>query len=106
MNADGINTTSAEQLGNFLAEVLVQVVFQFRSEVRMGYCWASDSLVQALLRLICPSIFSLTLHVHSGALAMARKKKFTSEALQFVYNRYIGNNPERIASFEEELANT
>lgn len=37
---------------------------------------------------------------------MARKKKFTSEALQFAYNRYIGDNPERIASFEEELANT
>jgi len=33
------------------------------------------------------------------------KKKFKSDALQFAYNRYIGRNPERIAAFEEELAN-
>lgn len=37
---------------------------------------------------------------------MAVKRKIKSDALQFAYNRYIGNNPERIASFEEELANT
>ncbi|HEV8717179.1 MAG TPA: XRE family transcriptional regulator [Candidatus Binatia bacterium] len=36
---------------------------------------------------------------------MATKKKIKSDALQFAYDRYIGNNPERIASFEEELAN-
>jgi DNA-binding XRE family transcriptional regulator len=36
---------------------------------------------------------------------MAAKGKIKSDALQFAYNRYIGNNPERAASFEEELAN-
>lgn len=37
---------------------------------------------------------------------MATRKKMKSAALQFAYNRYIGNKPERVASFEEELANT
>jgi DNA-binding XRE family transcriptional regulator len=36
---------------------------------------------------------------------MAVKKKMKSAALQFAYDRYIGHNPERAASFEEELAN-
>ena len=36
---------------------------------------------------------------------MAVKKKMKSAALQFAYNRYIGHTPERMASFEEELAN-
>jgi DNA-binding XRE family transcriptional regulator len=37
---------------------------------------------------------------------MATRKKMQSVALQFAYDRYIGNKPERVASFEEELANT
>lgn len=36
---------------------------------------------------------------------MAAKKKFTSDALQYAYNRYIGDNPEQVAAYEEELAN-
>lgn len=36
---------------------------------------------------------------------MATKKRIRSAALQFAYDRYIGNNPKRIASFEAELAN-
>ena len=36
---------------------------------------------------------------------MAAKRKIKSDALQFAYDRYIGNNPEWVASFEEELAN-
>ncbi len=36
---------------------------------------------------------------------MSGKRNFRSDALQFVHNRYIGDNPQRIASFEEELAN-
>ena len=36
---------------------------------------------------------------------MAGKKQFRSDALQFIYNRYIGDNPQRVASFAEELAN-
>lgn len=36
---------------------------------------------------------------------MAPRKKMKSAALQFAYDRYIGNKPERAASFEEELAN-
>jgi hypothetical protein len=36
---------------------------------------------------------------------MAAKKEFTSEALQYGYTRYIGNNPEQVAAYEEELAN-
>ena len=35
---------------------------------------------------------------------MTAKKKFTSEALQYAYNRYIGDDPEQVASYEEELA--
>lgn len=36
---------------------------------------------------------------------MAGKKKFKSDVLQYVYNRYIGENPEQVAAYEEELAN-
>lgn len=36
---------------------------------------------------------------------MAAQKKFTSPALQYAYHRYIGDNPEQIAAYEEELAN-
>ncbi len=31
--------------------------------------------------------------------------RFTSKSLQFAYDRYIGADPVRAASFEEELAN-
>ncbi len=34
---------------------------------------------------------------------MANKRRFKSKALQYAYNRYVANNPERAASFEEEL---
>jgi len=36
---------------------------------------------------------------------MVGKKKFKSNALQYAYNRYIGENPEQVAAYEEELAN-
>ncbi|MCI0563887.1 MAG: helix-turn-helix domain-containing protein [Nitrososphaera sp.] len=36
---------------------------------------------------------------------MERKKKFKSETIQFLYERYIRDNPERLASLEEERAN-
>jgi DNA-binding XRE family transcriptional regulator len=35
---------------------------------------------------------------------MAEKKQFKSEALQFVYDRYIGGDPALAAAFEEELS--
>jgi len=35
---------------------------------------------------------------------MTTKKKFTSDALQYAYNCYIGDDPEQVASYEEELA--
>lgn len=35
---------------------------------------------------------------------MPAKKRFKSPALQFAYDRYIGKDPARAASFEEELA--
>ena len=35
---------------------------------------------------------------------MPAKKRFKSSALQFAYDRYIGKDPARVASFEEELA--
>ena len=35
---------------------------------------------------------------------MPAKKRFKSPALQFAYDRYIGKDPARSASFEEELA--
>lgn len=36
---------------------------------------------------------------------MAAKKTFTSDTLQYAYERYIGENPEQVAAYEEELAN-
>lgn len=36
---------------------------------------------------------------------MAAKKKFKSDALQYTFDKYIGNDPERIASYEQELMN-
>ena len=36
---------------------------------------------------------------------MAAKKKVTSDAVQYAYDRYIGENPEQVAVYEEELAN-
>jgi ribosome-binding protein aMBF1 (putative translation factor) len=35
---------------------------------------------------------------------MAEKRQFKSEALQFAYDRYIGDDPALAAAFEEELA--
>ncbi len=34
---------------------------------------------------------------------MPKKKRFKSKALQFAYDRYVGNGPELVAAFEEEL---
>ena|SRR5262245_14496920 len=36
---------------------------------------------------------------------MAAKKTFTSDTLQYAYERYIDENPEQVAAYEEELAN-
>jgi DNA-binding XRE family transcriptional regulator len=36
---------------------------------------------------------------------MAAKKKVTSDAVQYAYDRYVGENPEQVAAYEEELAN-
>lgn len=36
---------------------------------------------------------------------MATKKKFTSDALQYAYDRYIGERPQQMAAYDEELAN-
>lgn len=35
---------------------------------------------------------------------MAKKRDFRSKALQFAYDRYVGEDPELAAAFEEELA--
>jgi DNA-binding XRE family transcriptional regulator len=35
--------------------------------------------------------------------AMGRKSRFESKALQYAFNRYIGTDPARIESFEEEV---
>lgn len=35
-----------------------------------------------------------------------RKTKIRSKALQKAYDRYVGNNPEQQAAFDEELANS
>lgn len=35
---------------------------------------------------------------------MPRKHRFESKALQFTYDRYVGNNPKRQAAFEAALA--
>ena len=34
---------------------------------------------------------------------MALKKRFHSEALQHIYDTFIGNDPEQVASFEQDL---
>jgi DNA-binding XRE family transcriptional regulator len=36
---------------------------------------------------------------------MGRKSRFESKALQFAFDRYIGSDPARIESYEEELIN-
>jgi len=36
---------------------------------------------------------------------MARKHRFESSALQYLYDRYVGEDPAREAVFEEELVN-
>ena len=36
---------------------------------------------------------------------MPRKHRFESPALQFLFDRYVGNDPEQRATYEEELAN-
>jgi DNA-binding XRE family transcriptional regulator len=35
---------------------------------------------------------------------MSKKRRFRSKALQFAYNRYIGDDPELAAAFDEGLA--
>ncbi len=35
---------------------------------------------------------------------MSKKRRFKSKALQLAYDRYVGQDPELAASFEEELA--
>ena len=34
-----------------------------------------------------------------------KKRTFKSAALQFTYDRYIGNDPKRIEEYEEEVVN-
>ncbi len=36
---------------------------------------------------------------------MARKHRFESPALQYLFDRYVGDDPEQQATYEEELAN-
>jgi ribosome-binding protein aMBF1 (putative translation factor) len=36
---------------------------------------------------------------------MPRKSRFESKALQYAYDRYVGNDAKKAARFEEELAN-
>jgi ribosome-binding protein aMBF1 (putative translation factor) len=36
---------------------------------------------------------------------MPNERRFTSDALQDTWDRFIGDDPERIASYEEELVN-
>ena len=35
----------------------------------------------------------------------APKRKFSSTAVQFLYDRYIGDDPERVREYEEEVLN-
>lgn len=35
---------------------------------------------------------------------MSQKRRFKAKALQFAYDRYVGQDPELAAAFEEELA--
>ena len=58
VDTDRINAPRAEQLGDLLAEVLVEVEGQGRSGAREGYRSASRAFVQASFRVICRSISS------------------------------------------------
>jgi ribosome-binding protein aMBF1 (putative translation factor) len=40
----------------------------------------------------------------AGQVAVANKREFRSKALQFAYDRYVGEDPELAAAFEEELS--
>jgi len=40
----------------------------------------------------------------AGQVAVAKKREFRSKALQFVYDRYVGEDSELAAAFEEELS--
>jgi DNA-binding XRE family transcriptional regulator len=42
----------------------------------------------------------------AGGIEMDRKGHFESKALQYAFDRYIGTDPARIESYEEELVNT
>lgn len=44
---------------------------------------------------------------HSGRSRPGRttRKKFASNAVEFLYDRYVGNDPERIAAYEHEVLN-
>jgi len=35
----------------------------------------------------------------------ATRRKFASNAVEFLYDRYVGNDPERIAAYEHEVLN-
>ena len=40
----------------------------------------------------------------TGAFVMTAKKKFASDTFQYAYTCYISDDPEQVASYEEELA--
>ena len=51
---------------------------------------------------------SLSTQQKRGSAAMAGKVpkgKFSSTAVQFLYDRYIGDDPERVREYEEEVLN-
>ena len=37
--------------------------------------------------------------------AKSKRRKFTSSTVQFLYDRYVGDDPQRIAQYEEEALN-
>ncbi|MGP0068868.1 MAG: XRE family transcriptional regulator, partial [Isosphaeraceae bacterium] len=48
-----------------------------------------------------------TTYLRSGGMkTMGRKGRFESKALQYAFDRYIGTDPARIESFEEEVVNS
>ena len=48
---------------------------------------------------------STVTHSSRGSARRNQKRKFESSAVQFLYHRYVGNDPEQIEAYEQETLN-
>ncbi len=45
------------------------------------------------------------MHTSRNSVHPSKRRKFASSAVQFLYDRYVGNDPEEIEAFEQEVIN-